>query len=266
MKKYVNSGKFNIGPVLLWTLIGLIAGAVVGIAYTFIAYFDPIIYLNLLVLMGVAAALTWVVVFIVKRSKSRNKAVNLTVTFLICLFSWYAGWAALMAYQFEVGFFWWLGHPGMLYEAANIYAESIGWTLNNSEIPAGMLKVFYVIEFLAFFAPMILVATKKLYYCEFCEGFMKPKNHYFTETDLVTEHLDHIKTGDLTFMEKAGMKLDKSSAEVPEQYKLNLHTCPGCQEKIYNFYHVKMKLKKGKYESDKTTTLVENTYVVRSES
>lgn len=177
MKKYVNSGKFNFLPVLLWTLIGLAAGALIGIAYTFIAYFDPIIYLNLLVLIGVMIALTWAVVFIVKKSKSRNRGVNLVVTFLICLFAWYAGWTALMAYQFDAGFFWLLTHPADLFQAGVIYAENIGWTLDGSRIPPEMLKVFYGVEFLAFFAPMIMVARKKLYYCEFCEDFMTPKDY-----------------------------------------------------------------------------------------
>lgn len=266
MRKYVNSGKFNILPVVLWSIIGLVFGAVIAVIYTAIANWNPFIYLNLLVLMGVIFALSKTVIFIVKKSKSRNLAVNLTVTFLICLFSWYMGWAALMSYIFEIQISWWLLHPGELFESMNFYANNVGMTLNGSRVSSGVLKIFYGVEFLAFFYPMILVAQEKLYYCEFCEQFMKPKNYFFPEVELVAEHLEEIKVGNLSFMNNVENLEESPNTDVEAQYKLNLHTCSACQEKVFNFYHLQMKEKKGKYEVKNTTPLVSAIYVARQEN
>ena len=266
MRKYVNSGKFNIVPVLLWTLLALVAGGLISVGYTFIAHYVPSIWLNLGALMGMAVVLAWAVVFCVKQSKSRNKAVNVVMALVVSLFAWYVSWCTILSVTYETSFFWLLVRPGgVVFPVMFDYMNQMQWTFNDSNVSPLMAKFSYLIELLAFLAPAFLVAAKKLYYCEFCEGFMKPKDHYFIETGLVGEHLDAIKAGDLSFMEKAETKLGKASKEVPEQYKLNLHTCPGCQEKVYNFYHVRMKLKKGKYEPDNTTALVENIYACRPE-
>ena len=266
-KKYVHSGKFNPGLTIAWAVVGLVAGAVISVVYTAIANLNPFIYLNFLALIGAVYMLMQTSIFLIKRSKCRNKTVNAVVTLLMCLFSWYVGWAALMAYQFEIDLFWWLAHPGKLLEGMLFYADNVGMTLNNSQIPPLVLKIIYGGELLAYFVPVFLVSNEKLYYCEFCEGFLKQKNHFFTETDLVAEHLDSIKTGDLGFVDKAQSKnrFDKACNAVPEQYNLNLHTCPGCGAKVFNFYHVNMKLKKGKYEVATTTPLVENHYAARTE-
>ncbi len=264
MKQYVNSGKFNFVPVLLWTLVGLVAGAVVSVAYTFIAHFDPIIYLNILVLGLMAFALAAVVVFIAKQSRCRNRGVTLIVTFLICLFAWYAGWCAILAYALEVNFVKFLLHPAMTFEAMLYYSDNMNWTVNDTEVSPGMLKVFYVIELIAYFFPMYLMTKKKLYYCEFCRQFMKENDHFIADTAAVTERLDAIREGDLAFLESVE-PLNKPDQLVDEQFKLNLHRCESCGERIFNLYHLKMKhnKKKSKTEIARTTCLVRDTYAGR---
>jgi hypothetical protein len=263
MRKYVNSGKFNIVPVLLWTVIGLVAGAALSVAYTFIAHFNPLMYLNFIVLGLMVFALTGVVVAIVKQSKCRNRAVTLTVTFLICLFAWYAGWCAILAHLLEVHFFKFLLRPVMTFDAMLYYSDNMEWTIDKTVVSPGMLKVAYAIELLAYFIPMYLVSRQKLYYCEFCEGFLKEKDHYIAETSIVDEHLEAIRQGDLSLLEQVQL-LDKPDQIVDEQYKLDLHRCEGCGERIFNLYRLKMKHKKGKKaEIARTTAVVEDIYAAR---
>jgi hypothetical protein len=263
MRKYVDSGKFNVVPVLLWTLIGLAVGAALSVAYAFIAHFNPLMYLNFIVLGLMAFALAGVVVAIVKQSKCRNRGVNLIVTFLICLFAWYAGWCAILAHVLDVHFLKLFLHPATAFEAMLYYSDNMEWTVDKTVVSPTMLKIAYAIELIAYFIPMYLVANKKLYYCEFCEGFLGEKDHYIAETSIVDEHLEAIRQGDLAFLEQVQL-LDKPDQTVDEQYKINLHRCEGCGERIFNLYRLKMKHKKGKKaEIARTTTVVENIYAAR---
>jgi len=271
MKKYVHSGRFNPGSMIVWGLLGLVAGAVVSVAYTFIAHYIPSIWINIIALAGLAFVLAWVTLFCIKQSKCRNKTVNVIIAGVIGLFAWYISWVTILSYMYEMNFFWFLVRPAETLEGMLYYADTMEWTFSNSSssngtaIPPFMNKISYLVELAVFVAaPMVQVAKEKLYYCEFCDGFMKQKNHFFIDTEVVNEHLDSIKTGDLAFMDKTE-KSNKISNTVPEQYKLNLHSCPGCGDKVFNFYHVNMKQKKGKYEVAATTPLVESTYVARRE-
>lgn len=266
MKKYTHSGKFRLLPVILWTLVGLVAGAALSVAYTFIAHFDPLIYLNFLVMMGMMFAMTGLVVFIIRRSHSRNQAVNLAVTFLVCLFSWYVGWCVILGYVLEKDFLKFLIHPAVAFDAMNYYCDrAMQWTLNDTVISPPFLKLIYAFEFLAYFFPMWLVAKTKMYYCEFCEGFMKEKNHFITEATVVDEHLPAVREGDLSLLDRVTLldKADTSDTAPTEQYRLNLHRCAGCGERVFNLYHLRMRRKKGKSEVAKTTTVVEDLYAAR---
>ncbi len=132
----------------------------------------------------------------------------------------------------------------------------------------GVLKVFYVIEWLVFFIPMWMVAYAKLYYCEFCEDYMESKEHFITDVERVGQHLEEIKAGDLSCLNSPGSMSEKLDTEVDQQYKLDLHRCKSCGDRIFNLYHLTMKYKKGKSgarEVDKTVTLIEDTYALRPE-
>ena len=263
MKKYVHSGKFEAGSVAIWTLIGLVAGGVISVIYTAIANWNPYIYLNFAVLLGVIWALSRAVVIIIKKSKSRNRGINLLVAFLICLFSWYVGWVALQSYLAEINFFALLIDPVAVIDNIFYYADNVNMTLNDSPMEPEVLKICYGIELLAFFVPMIIVAKEKLYYCEFCEGFMKEKDYYITETELVGQHLDGIKMGNLEFLDQIEMMQDKLNTNALQQYKLNLHQCGGCGDRVFNFTHLTLKIKKDKAEIKKTRSIVQNTYAIR---
>ncbi|MCD8186088.1 MAG: hypothetical protein LUD68_06450, partial [Rikenellaceae bacterium] len=179
-------------------------------------------------------ALSWISVFVIKQSKSRNRSVNLLVTLLICLVSWYVDWTGLLAYYADETFFEWFFRPAQVFDGILYYSDHIGMTLNNSEISPSLLKVCYGIEFLVYLFPLYLISQEKLYYCEFCHRFMKSKDHYFPQAEQVKEYVDPIKTGDLAFMQQSE-KTDKVCNDVPEQYKLNLHACPECGEKYSIF-------------------------------
>jgi len=184
------------------------------------------------------------------------------ISLLVGVFSWYVSWVTILTFMYEVNFLWLVIRPVDVFEAMFYYMDDIQWTFNDSQVSPFMAKISYLFEFLAFLLPTILVAVKKLYYCEFCEQFMKPKDYFIVEKDIVDEHLDRIREGDLSFLDQVQM-LRKMDTVVDEQYKINLHRCEGCGERVFNFRHLKMKHKKGKTEVEKTRDIVENIYACR---
>lgn len=261
MKKYVHSGKFETGPAVLWTLAGLLIGAALGVAYAFIANVNPFIYLNLLLLTGVVFVLYYLAVFIIRKSHSRSRTVNLLATLLICLASWYVGWCFLLNYMGVPGFFSLVANPPEVLGWINEYADTSEMTVNDAEMSPTMIKLIYGGEFLIFFIPMVMVVRKKLYYCEPCLEFMSGKDYFIADTALVEANMESIRQGNMSFMASAGEPQTIMDPEAMRQYKLNLHFCDKCDRKIFNMHHLELRKKNGKSRVSKKRTVVSHTYV-----
>ena len=95
---YRESGSFNPASAGIAFLILLTAALIMGYAYAAISLFNPIIYLNLLLLLGTGIAIYWITTVTFDLLKIHNR--NLRIMFVMASSSltWYFQWCATMDY------------------------------------------------------------------------------------------------------------------------------------------------------------------------
>src|SRR5262245_17475610 len=89
---YKHSGKIPIHSVLLGLSAGLVASAILAIAYAYADLYIPIVYLNILLCLGFGAGVSIVTAMAMHRGKLRNTPVAIALVMSLTLFAYYLCW------------------------------------------------------------------------------------------------------------------------------------------------------------------------------
>ncbi|MFN8287300.1 MAG: hypothetical protein U0V74_11125 [Chitinophagales bacterium] len=270
---YEASGKFDLPKVIIYTLIGSAFSIGLGLLYGLITEIDPLIYLNLLVLLGTAALLAGITVLVRQGSHSRNTGVNLLVCFILCFTAWYAQWVYYFNMQYEDGILSSLAQPGHVLRFAFDYADgrtiSIG-RFGSSGLPlsGGALQIIYLIEFCVFMMPIYFAYKVKDFYCEACSVFYSELVGYVDSNEEFGRCVSMASGGDYRFFEKVKIKkgleaLETDPAQKQTVYKLDYRFCPKCGlNSVLEISSATLQYDdKGKRELKDENVLVEDTYV-----
>jgi hypothetical protein len=206
-EKYVPTNKFNF---LYWSLamvFGFFITIGVGRLYAIISFINPIIYLNFLVLGGTVIVMVAIITGINSIGQSRNKRLNNITSFIICATTWLAQWAHLQAASSDQGF-WarFFNISGVIDFALTFgdHREKMRISRMGSggfDLDPGMLFFCYLAEFIAFMAPIYLMAKTKSYYCEDCQNEYSTITGYMPNNDILQQHTEQLAKGDLNFLQ-----------------------------------------------------------------
>jgi hypothetical protein len=272
-EKYVPTNKFN---VLYWSLamvFGFFITIGIGRLYTIISSINPIIYLNFLVLAGTVILLSAEITLINLIGVSRNKRLNKVTSIFICVTTWLAQWAHLQAGSGSHGFWASFFNISGIIDFAIRYADrSVSVSrLGSSSIPldGGPLFLCYLVEFIAFMAPIYLVAKTKSYYCEDCKNEYSSVSGYTKGNDIFQQHAEQLLKGDLNFLQYTIFhnKLDTLLLDPklkPGIGMVELHYCKKCNANaIANVKSGILKRgdKKNSREMGDVKVLLEDTYI-----
>jgi hypothetical protein len=236
---YEPSGIFNVSKALVFTFIGCVIGIFAGWLYAVITNINPLIYLNFLLLIGAVFLLILINTLVKTWSKSRNRTVNVFISLVICVVTWYAHWAYYCDLSYNDGFFSLLFSPGitlpfiMEYTANN--QLSIG-RLGSGGLPisGAFLGLCYLIEFGAFLFPVYMAAQVD-YFCERCQEFYKNVEGFSEQSESLQSQLSTAKPGRYDFLSTSNLKLSHlqltvNPADKPQIVKVNYHYCEKCRQ------------------------------------
>ena len=278
---YQSSQKFNLVLTLGFFLVGIIAAIILGIIYSVISYYSPIMLLNIVLVVGLGLALAVITTQFAKLAKVRNTLVKFVMGFFFCLFAYYSSVCA-----FEISLL--SGNPldyvelflspfavcDIMFNVILSNREiAITKGSTTSNISGFVLAILYFIEFLLFFCPLIVALKIDDYYCEDCQVWYQ-KYRFFSSsiqnlesniTNNVTSSYADVLSQLTFFSTKKGFasQVDQS-ADSLDILVYHYCQCPKCQQKsILSIY--KNLLEKGKkgqeFKLFRKGILVENAYI-----
>lgn len=268
--KYVPSGRFNPLECFLWTLTGIVAAFVIGWIYGFISHINPIIYLNILLLIGVTLVLVQATTMMIVKGKSRNKLVNFIMAVIVAIVAWYVSWCYMYTDVTGVNIFTILSSPAeifsFIYEYINVVQIHVGrsGSGNGSALPVAVLYAVYIIEFIAFMAAPIIALSIKNYYCEDCQESLKDKIYFLKHTAFVGEHITDALSGNFEFVTqtKHASTIEELDLEELVAYKFEFHYCENCNTgSIANLSYLTLKIKDGKLSVHSNKSIVKDIYI-----
>lgn len=278
---YQSSQKFNSVLTLVFFLVGIIAAIILGIIYSVISYYSPIILLNIVLVVGLGLALVVITTQFAKLAKVRNTLVKFVMGFFFCLFAYYSSVCA-----FEISLL--SGNPLDYVElflspfaVCDIMfifilpnreiAITKGSTTSN--ISGFVLVILYFIEFLLFFCPSIVALKIDDYYCEDCQVWYQKYRFFSSSTQNLESNITNNVTGSyadvlsqLTFFstKKGFASQVDQSADSLDILVYHYCQCPKCQQKSILSIHKNL-LEKGKkgqeFKLFRKGILVENAYI-----
>jgi hypothetical protein len=272
-EKYVRSNKFKASSWIIALAAAFFASIGIGRLYAIITLINPIIYLNFLVLVGAVLLLMVVIMLVKSFGKSRNRTVDIVTCLVVCSTAWLAHWAHIESADSSEGF--WsafadiprlLGFPILFAGSRNLSVGRFG--SRGVGIDPAILTLCYIIEFVAFMAPAYLSLKSKDYYCEDCDNSYQSVTCYLAEDEVLHQHSDQMKTGDLVFLEGRSLyrnldQLPLDPKEKPGIGTIEFHYCNKCNAgAIVNIKAGILKQgDKKKREVSKENSLVEDTFI-----
>lgn len=146
--------KTNNRPIYL---IMPIASILIGLFYALITHFNPFIYLNIIVLIVMAAFLFILVKEISQNGKIENKAFNFIYGLLIGLLAWIISWATYFVFQENDGFTKLFTQPSefiqFIIDYAGHHKMSVGKGSSKIKMNETIMNLVYIVELLVFLAP-----------------------------------------------------------------------------------------------------------------
>lgn len=268
---YKASGKFNIGLVVVATLVAAVIAVGVGALYAFLSDLNPFIYLNFLLLIGVFFGVTILTGIVTSIAKSRNRIVNILIALTLSLVAYYAHWAYLCAEMQDMGFFSALLHPLITIESIQLFSSIREITISKSgrngvTISGAVLQIFYAVEFLVFLAPTVF-ATSVDYFCEACNTEYSSKELFAANDGQLDQQVKNSSLGKYGFIDGLNFDADHeallNAENAPKSLlKLNYHQCPSCKKSsLLSINHVTYKKEKDEFKEDDDTSLVTGVYI-----
>lgn len=270
-KKYEHSGKVDWSKAGIWFLAGLIGSGIVGAIYGVLSDINPLIYLHILLLFGVVFAMVFVLDFVINKGHIRNRLVAVGMALIFGIFAWYCGWCSFFSYQTGISFFSFLPDVSFTIDTISYYSENVDMTVGRrgSQIPVGsIMPAMYLIELVAFLAPIYLIAKRKYYYCEGCKENMSQSTIYTADIDAVTQNMDSLRSGNALFVKDLTPISDPSLLnDIYKAYQFDFHHCEKCQSVVYNLKNISLKKdKKGKMTVADRNDLITGLYLDKESS
>ena len=268
---YKASGKVDPIRYPICILVSMALCGLVGVGYGTLSHINPLIYLNILLLIGAVALTAVIVGLMINLSHSRSKVMNFVLGILSGTFLVYCAWVGVMAMEKSSlsvwgGFTFSAGFDDIMRFADHQFM-SIG-RFGRSGIPLGpgIMKVFYIIEAgVIVLIPIIFLARENFYYCE------------ETNTSMSAGFLSYQENESFEFVESTNGNYTSLSSQTPiigdsdklKNYpigskfaKVSFYSCEKCPDAIIEVEKVHIAADdKGKPEVKVDNRLIKGQYV-----
>ena len=238
---YRPSGEVTVAGLAAGIGGGLVAAVGLGLAYAYLITYIPLIYLNILCVIGYALALGATSAALVRWGKMRNPAVGMFIALFVTLVSYYVSWAvwlSLIVSNDEFGISSWqlAQHPLGLWGVLQLVNEKGAWSIghgygsskNQPTVSGVLLWVFWAAEALTVLIGSAMTAWGGLTVDPFCEPCQQWCD---VEKDVVSigvadadELRRRFEAKDFQYMKAVGPK----HGDDAEWCRLDLHRCPAC--------------------------------------
>ncbi|MEM6685841.1 MAG: hypothetical protein AAF617_08675 [Bacteroidota bacterium] len=165
---YTPSGKFNLICFLYLLLAVFIAVPLLALIYTYAIFWIPIVYLNILCVVGIAFGLGYVANFVVGMGKVRSKLLAFFIGCMIGMAGLYASWIIwLHAHMNEfvsISFVSLIDSPMGVWKIILELNSSGTWGIGRSSsgnVTGTLLTIVWILELLAMIATPLFFAYSK---------------------------------------------------------------------------------------------------------
>ncbi len=249
---YQASGKVDSGKFVIFLLIAVALNGLLGILFGVISHYNPLIYINFLVLFGIMFASIFVSSFCLSAAKSRNPMANMVFLLICAIYLLYNSWAATLAANYS----------GLEYTAGLLFQVSIDditefislrqisigkFGRDGAVLEGSILAIIYLIEAgIIIIWPTYIGFTSRGYYCENCDTELNEQGFYVPAESLLD--LDNQKkSGRFDNLSSIPPVLESELANYTTKRSLamiNHHSCPSCDLEIIDLTLGKIKIDK----------------------
>jgi len=263
---YKPSGEVPLAGALGGLLAGLACGVPLAFVYSYLVYYIPLIYLNVLCTVGFAALLGFVPGYVMHLAKVRNVAACVGVAVIAALVSYYVSWAVWVSViasneEASVSALDLASQPGALWAMVLRINELGAWSLFRTQTPVSGLGLWVV---WAIEAGIILIgapiaAAAMLGDAPFCEGC---KVWCSCERGVALlgqaeegELRRRVEAKDFQYVRGLGAK----SEQDVEWFRVDLYRCPSCgQTNALSVLKEKLKFDEKGNASVSSSAFIEN--------
>lgn len=200
LNHYQFSQKFNLALTIVLTFIGIIAAIVLGIIYSIISSYSPLIIIDAGIVIGMAYILTFISGKFTKLAKIRNVKVNFLMTFFLCLFAYYSSIVTFETIILGMDYF----NSSLFFspwKVVDIMMNDIipyreititKGKMSRGQISGIFLIILYLIEMAIFFIPAFFALCINDYFCENCQTwYSKSTLSSFSDSTLESQILNN---------------------------------------------------------------------------
>ncbi len=224
---YRSSGKFGIGSIVMFLFFALLAVPVLALIYTYLSFYIPLVYFNVLATAAFGFALGYLLNFLViKKGKVRNFGIGIlfaVLTGLIAMYFNYSFWLQILFNEsggMAVGSVLSNGlklaaSPGTIFSLVSEVNTMGTWGLKSGDAISGIpLTIVWIIEALIVIVlPIMMSAGQTTYpFCETQNDWAEPVTigpmNFIAKPDMLVQQLE---SGDTTLL----ASLDKNTSPEP---------------------------------------------------
>jgi len=169
-KFYRHSGKAPVIGLLLIGIAGFVAIPILGLVYGYLLRYIPFIYINCLIVVGYAYAISFVITRVAKYGKVRNMILIGLAGLFFGLLADYIGWVSWIAALFGdpsylIGFFF----PFQVFGVITEIAKEGAWSLSGTTPTGAVLYFIWFIEACIVIGGSTYLSISALSEIPFCE-------------------------------------------------------------------------------------------------
>lgn len=238
---YKPSGEVTVAGLAAGVGGGLVAAVALGFAYAYLISYIPLVYLNILCVIGYALVLGAVSAALVRWGKMRNPAVGMFIAMFVTLVSYYISWAVWLSItvsgdEFSISSWTLAQNPVGLWGVLELVNEKGAWSIgrnygsskSNNAVSGVLLWVFWAAEALTVMIGSALTAWGGMNsdpFCEPCQTWCEEEKDVVSIQVAGSDELRRrFEAKDFQYLKMVGPRYEDDA----EWCRLDLHRCTGC--------------------------------------
>lgn len=189
LEAYKETGKVTLTGVLLLLITTILCSVVLGVAYAYAIHYIPLIYLNLLCVMGVGYGIAYAMKAVSKYGKVRNTLITTLFSFITAVLTVYVQWVFWLKIIYEGAI---ILNPIEIYYTLIYYIMPYGtWGFGagDTAVSGILLGLVWIAEAGIIIGIPLFTSKIKEIYCEECHNWVENETHFKYSLEDNTESL-----------------------------------------------------------------------------
>ena len=264
---YQQSGKINFVKYLLALIVSLGLSCLLGVGFGLLSHINPLVYFNVLLLIGVFFLTMFIFGITMAMAASRNKIATIVFGGISASFLLYNAWVGTISAEISTvglwdGFSFGVSFENIMYFASHQQMSIGRFGSSGADFGEGVMLVIYLIEaIIILLGPVYMLTSTKDYYCEPCRNTFESCETYFINDNVMLSRID---SGDITELSESKQLSDTQISTVPvgsKLIKIDGHQCEKCKSTIIDMELGITSLYKESFSFNKKETLTSGLYI-----